>query len=89
MNDWNTMWMSLQNSMGVHIPQVLGALAIFIIGWFVAALVKAGATVQVVMTDAATHFITPVTMQALSGRPVCRFQSVTVAPRVRAPASST
>ena len=34
------------------------------------ALSKAGATVQVVMTDAATHFITPVTMQALSGRPV-------------------
>jgi phosphopantothenoylcysteine decarboxylase/phosphopantothenate--cysteine ligase len=32
--------------------------------------VKAGATVQVVMTDAATQFITPVTMQALSGRPV-------------------
>lgn len=29
-----------------------------------------GATVQVVMTDAATHFITPVTMQALTGRPV-------------------
>jgi phosphopantothenoylcysteine decarboxylase/phosphopantothenate--cysteine ligase len=34
------------------------------------ALVKAGATVQVVMTDAAMQFITPVTMQALSGRPV-------------------
>lgn len=34
------------------------------------ALVKAGATVQIVMTDAATHFITPVTMQALSGNPV-------------------
>ena len=34
------------------------------------ALTKAGATVQVVMTDAATHFITPVTMQALSGNPV-------------------
>jgi phosphopantothenoylcysteine decarboxylase/phosphopantothenate--cysteine ligase len=33
-------------------------------------LVKAGATVQVVMTDAATQFITPVTMQALSQRPV-------------------
>ena len=33
-------------------------------------LVKAGASVQVVMTDAATHFITPVTMQALSGHPV-------------------
>jgi len=33
-------------------------------------LIKAGATVQVVMTEAATQFITPVTMQALSGRPV-------------------
>ncbi len=33
-------------------------------------LVKAGATVQVVMTEAAAQFITPVTMQALSGRPV-------------------
>jgi len=29
-----------------------------------------GATVQVVMTEGATHFITPVTMQALTGRPV-------------------
>ncbi|MDQ2766734.1 MAG: bifunctional phosphopantothenoylcysteine decarboxylase/phosphopantothenate--cysteine ligase CoaBC [Gemmatimonadota bacterium] len=29
-----------------------------------------GATVQVVMTDAATHFITPVTLQALTGRVV-------------------
>jgi len=33
-------------------------------------LIKEGATVQVVMTEAAEHFITPVTMQALSGRPV-------------------
>ena len=33
-------------------------------------LIKAGATVQVVMTDAATQFITPVTMQALTGRSV-------------------
>ncbi len=33
-------------------------------------LLKAGATVQVVMTEAAEQFITPVTMQALSGRPV-------------------
>jgi phosphopantothenoylcysteine decarboxylase/phosphopantothenate--cysteine ligase len=31
---------------------------------------KAGAEVQVVMTEGATRFITPVTMQALSGRPV-------------------
>ena len=34
------------------------------------ALIKEGATVQVVMTAAAEQFITPVTMQALSGRPV-------------------
>jgi phosphopantothenoylcysteine decarboxylase/phosphopantothenate--cysteine ligase len=34
------------------------------------ALVKEGATVQVVMTQAAEQFITPVTMQALSNRPV-------------------
>ena len=34
------------------------------------ALVKAGATVQVVMTEAAAQFITPVTMQALSNRRV-------------------
>jgi phosphopantothenoylcysteine decarboxylase/phosphopantothenate--cysteine ligase len=34
------------------------------------ALIKSGATVQVVMTEAAEAFITPVTMQALSGRPV-------------------
>ncbi len=33
-------------------------------------LIKAGATVQVVMTEAAGQFITPVTMQALSQRPV-------------------
>src|SRR5450830_1495054 len=33
-------------------------------------LIKAGATVQVVMTAAAAQFITPVTMQALTGRPV-------------------
>jgi phosphopantothenoylcysteine decarboxylase/phosphopantothenate--cysteine ligase len=33
-------------------------------------LVKAGATVQVVMTEAAERFITAVTMQALSNRPV-------------------
>jgi phosphopantothenoylcysteine decarboxylase/phosphopantothenate--cysteine ligase len=33
-------------------------------------LIKAGATVQVVMTEAAEHFIGAVTMQALSNRPV-------------------
>ena len=34
------------------------------------ALIKEGATVQVVMTEAAAQFITPVTMQALSNRTV-------------------
>ncbi|MBD8630429.1 bifunctional phosphopantothenoylcysteine decarboxylase/phosphopantothenate--cysteine ligase CoaBC [Oxalobacteraceae sp. CFBP 8755] len=34
------------------------------------ALVKHGASVQVVMTEAATHFIGAVTMQAVSGNPV-------------------
>ncbi|MBU3740370.1 MAG: bifunctional phosphopantothenoylcysteine decarboxylase/phosphopantothenate--cysteine ligase CoaBC [Rhodoferax sp.] len=33
-------------------------------------MMKAGATVQVVMTEAASRFITPVTLQALSQRPV-------------------
>ena len=37
-------------------------------------LVKAGATVQVVMTEAACQFITPVTLQALSGRKVFTHQ---------------
>ncbi|MGE5757925.1 MAG: bifunctional phosphopantothenoylcysteine decarboxylase/phosphopantothenate--cysteine ligase CoaBC [Sideroxydans sp.] len=33
-------------------------------------LTKQNVTVQVAMTEAATHFITPVTMQALTGQPV-------------------
>jgi phosphopantothenoylcysteine decarboxylase/phosphopantothenate--cysteine ligase len=38
------------------------------------AMIKQGATVQVVMTEAASQFMTPVTMQALSGRPVVMSQ---------------
>jgi phosphopantothenoylcysteine decarboxylase/phosphopantothenate--cysteine ligase len=37
-------------------------------------LTKEGAEVRVVMTEAAERFITPVTMQALSGRAVCTSQ---------------
>jgi len=37
-------------------------------------LVKSGATVQVVMTEAAEHFIAAVTMQALTNRPVSTSQ---------------
>jgi phosphopantothenoylcysteine decarboxylase/phosphopantothenate--cysteine ligase len=48
-----------------------GGIACYKAAELVRELVKAGAEVQVVMTEAATQFITPVTMQALSGRPVC------------------
>jgi phosphopantothenoylcysteine decarboxylase/phosphopantothenate--cysteine ligase len=44
-----------------------GGIACYKAAEFARALVKAGASVQVVMTEAARHFITPVTMQALSG----------------------
>jgi phosphopantothenoylcysteine decarboxylase/phosphopantothenate--cysteine ligase len=47
-----------------------GGIAAYKVAELVRLLVKAGATVQVVMTDAATQFITPVTMQALTGRRV-------------------
>lgn len=47
-----------------------GGIACYKSAELVRLLTKAGATVQVVMTEAAMQFITPVTMQALSGRPV-------------------
>jgi phosphopantothenoylcysteine decarboxylase/phosphopantothenate--cysteine ligase len=47
-----------------------GGIACYKSAELVRELVKAGATVQVVMTEAAAQFVTPVTMQALSGRPV-------------------
>lgn len=47
-----------------------GGIACYKIAELVRRLVEQGADVDVVMTEAATHFITPVTMQALSGRPV-------------------
>jgi len=56
---------------GKHIVLGLsGGVACYKAAEFCRGLIKAGATVQVVMTEAAEHFITPVTMQALSGRPV-------------------
>ena len=39
-------------------------------------LVKAGAVVRVVMTEAATRLVTPLTMQALSANPVADRKSV-------------
>jgi phosphopantothenoylcysteine decarboxylase/phosphopantothenate--cysteine ligase len=47
-----------------------GGIACYKAAEFTRALMRAGASVQVVMTQAATHFITPVTMQALSGQSV-------------------
>ncbi|MGV0960012.1 MAG: bifunctional phosphopantothenoylcysteine decarboxylase/phosphopantothenate--cysteine ligase CoaBC [Limnohabitans sp.] len=56
---------------GKHIVLGLsGGIAAFKSAELSRALVKAGCTVQVVMTQAAEHFMTAVTMQALSGRPV-------------------
>jgi len=56
---------------GKHIVLGLsGGIACYKTAELCRALIKAGATVQVVMTEAAEQFITPVTMQALSGRPV-------------------
>jgi phosphopantothenoylcysteine decarboxylase/phosphopantothenate--cysteine ligase len=56
---------------GKHIVLGLsGGIAAFKSAELCRALVKAGASVQVVMTEAAEHFMTAVTMQALSGRPV-------------------
>ncbi|HEX7635934.1 MAG TPA: bifunctional phosphopantothenoylcysteine decarboxylase/phosphopantothenate--cysteine ligase CoaBC [Noviherbaspirillum sp.] len=47
-----------------------GGIACYKVAEFARGLTKAGASVQVVMSQAATRFITPVTMQALSGKPV-------------------
>jgi phosphopantothenoylcysteine decarboxylase/phosphopantothenate--cysteine ligase len=56
---------------GKHIVLGLtGGIACYKAAELCRALIKEGATVQVVMTAAAGQFITPVTMQALSNRPV-------------------
>ncbi|MDQ6683814.1 MAG: phosphopantothenate synthase, partial [Pseudomonadota bacterium] len=56
---------------GRHIVVGLsGGIACYKAAELVREIVKAGGTVQVVMTEAAEHFITAVTLQALSGRPV-------------------
>jgi phosphopantothenoylcysteine decarboxylase / phosphopantothenate---cysteine ligase len=56
---------------GKHIVLGLtGGIAAYKAAELCRALIKEGATVQVVMTEGAEQFITPVTMQALSGRTV-------------------
>jgi phosphopantothenoylcysteine decarboxylase/phosphopantothenate--cysteine ligase len=53
-----------------HRAGPVGGIACYKSAELVRELTQAGATVQVVMTEAACQFITPVTMQALSGRAV-------------------
>jgi len=47
-----------------------GGIACYKVANVVSALTQQGAEVTVAMTDAATRFVTPLTFQALSGRPV-------------------
>lgn len=47
-----------------------GGIAAYKTATLVSRLVQRGAEVRVVMTDAATRFITPLTLQSLSGHPV-------------------
>ncbi|MBU0623208.1 MAG: bifunctional phosphopantothenoylcysteine decarboxylase/phosphopantothenate--cysteine ligase CoaBC [Gammaproteobacteria bacterium] len=49
---------------------ITGGIAAYKAAEFARLLVKQGIEVQVAMTEAATHFITPATMQALTGHPV-------------------
>src|SRR3954470_12000515 len=49
---------------------VTGGIAAYKTASVVSKLAQTGASVTVAMTEAATHFVTPLTFQALSGRPV-------------------
>lgn len=61
----------MRDLQGKHIVLGLtGGVAVYKAAELCRLLQTNGATVQVVMTDAACQFITPMTMQALSGRPV-------------------
>ena len=62
---------TMEDLAGKHIVLGLtGGIACYKAAELCRALIKSGATVQVVMTEAAEQFITPVTMQALSNRTV-------------------
>lgn len=49
---------------------VTGSIAAYKAAELLRLLIRAGAEVQVMMSDAATHFIGPLTLETLSGRPV-------------------
>ena len=65
----------MSNLSGKHIVLgVTGSIAAYKAAPLIRLLIKAGAEVQVVMTEAAREFITPLTLSTLSGRPVlCDF----------------
>ncbi len=56
---------------------VTGGIAAYKAAELTRLLIKAGASVQVAMTDAATRFVAPLTFQALSGRPVALNEAAT------------
>jgi len=59
-----------QNNTKSILLGVTGGIAAYKAAELTRLLVKAGHTVQVVMTEAATHFVGPATFQALSSKPV-------------------
>jgi phosphopantothenoylcysteine decarboxylase/phosphopantothenate--cysteine ligase len=68
------MALTLANGMDLSGKKILlgvtGGIAAYKAAELVRLLIKQGAEVQVAMTEAATHFVTAVTFQALSGKPV-------------------
>lgn len=56
--------------LGKLVLGITGGIAAYKAAELVRLLVKAGVDVQVIMTESACQFITPTTMQALSGKPV-------------------
>lgn len=61
---------ALPAGLGRVVLGVTGGIAAYKAAELTRLFVKAGTAVDVVMTDAATRFVTPMTFQALSGRPV-------------------
>ncbi|MFN3916703.1 MAG: bifunctional phosphopantothenoylcysteine decarboxylase/phosphopantothenate--cysteine ligase CoaBC [Flavobacteriales bacterium] len=49
---------------------ITGSIAAYKAAFLTRLLVKEGASVRIIMTEASTHFITPLTLSALSGNPV-------------------
>lgn len=61
----------MQSLQGKHILLTMsGGIAAFKVAELARSLIQEGATVQVIMSEAATKFMTPVTMQALTGNHV-------------------